>query len=141
MEIKLLEDTDNISQYLECVSSLNNSGVLISTEQDIKLALRARPTNILTWIGLVDNNIVATATTIMERKLRYDQLCCHIEDVAVSSLHRGKGYGRDMVYYCIDIAKKNRCYKIKLNCKYNLVNFYNNLGFYNDGQHMVNIQI
>jgi GNAT superfamily N-acetyltransferase len=137
MDIKILEVTDNISQYLECVASLNNSGVSLSDEESIKFALQLRPTNILTWVGLVEDNIVATASTIMERKLRYDQLCCHIEDVGTHPLHRGKGYGREIVNYCIKLAKQNQCYKVKLNCNPNLVDFYGKIGFIDGGIHMI----
>lgn len=137
MEIKLLDHTDNISQYLECVASLNNSGVLLCDEESIKFALEARPSNILTFVGIVDNNIVCTATTIMERKLRYKQLCCHIEDVAVHPSQQGKGYGKEIVDHCIKVAKKNNCYKVKLNCNPSLVEFYKKIGFDDGGMHMV----
>lgn len=80
--------------------------------------------------------IVATATVIMEKKLRYNQLCCHIEDVGVHSEFRHRGYGHKMVEYCINIAKQNRCYKIKLNCNESLVSFYTKIGFIKSGNAM-----
>jgi GNAT superfamily N-acetyltransferase len=137
MDIKILEPSDNISQYLECVASLNNSGVSLSNEESIKFALESRPTNILTWVGLVEDNIVATASTIMECKLRYNQLCCHIEDVGVHPSQRGKGYGKEIVDHCIRVAKRNKCYKVKLNCNPNLVDFYGKIGFIDGGMHMI----
>lgn len=137
MDIKVLERSDNIAQYLECVESLNNKDILLSNVDQIKSILSIRPTNILTFIGIVDFNIVATATTIMERKLRYNQLCCHIEDVGVHPLFRKKGYGKEIVQYCVDMAKFNKCYKVKLNCKKDLVDFYVKLGFVDNEQHMI----
>ena len=83
-----------------------------------------------------DNKIVATATVIMEKKLRYSQLCCHIEDVGVHPDFRNKGYGKEIVEYCIKVAKANNCYKIKLNCADSLIQFYEKLGFELNGNHM-----
>lgn len=137
MDIKVLEITDNIMQYLECVESLKHKDVEVSNIDQIKKIIEARPTNILTFVGVVDFNIVATATTIMERKLRYNRLCCHIEDVAVHPLFRGRGYGKRIVQYCIDMARFNKCYKVKLNCKDELATFYEQLGFVETENHMV----
>lgn len=130
MRFRLLDSNDNLSQYMECVKDLNGSGLTLSSIEDMKYSLENRPSNILTF-GLLDedNNILATATIIIEKKLRYQRLCCHIEDVGVHPDHRGKGYGRDIVKYCMDIAKHNNCYKVKLNCNNTLVAFYEKLGF------------
>jgi len=138
MLIKILEDTDNIQDYIDCIKDLNSPEVPVSSIQDIQYSLSSRPLNILTFVMVNDDNrIVATATMIMEKKLRYKALCCHIEDVAVHPLCRGQGYGTEIVNYCIKIAETNNCYKIKLNCKDELMSFYNKLGFESTGKHMV----
>lgn len=137
MIIKILEPEDNILDYIECTKVLNNSGVALSSIEDIKYALSHRPSNILTFVGvLADNSIVATATIMMEKKLRYNSLCCHIEDVGVHPKFRNKGYGASIVKYCVEVAEQNNCYKIKLNCAENLVGFYDKLGFESNGNHM-----
>lgn len=137
MIIKVLESNDNILDYIECIKELNSSGGSVSDIEQVKRALYERPSNILTFVGVVDDNrIVATATVIMENKLRYNQLCCHIEDVGVHPDYRNRGYGKDIVEYCIKIAKANNCYKIKLNCTEKLVGFYKKLNFELNGNHM-----
>lgn len=137
MIIKILEPNDNILDYIECIKELNNPGVALSTPEEIKYSLGERPSNILTFVGVIDDNrIVASATVIMEKKLRYNNLCCHIEDVGVHPDFRNKGYGRDIVEYCIKVAKSNNCYKIKLNCVDSLIKFYEKLGFELNGNHM-----
>lgn len=137
MKIKLIEASDNIFEYIECLSDLNKSGEL-ETIDNIKLLIDTRPSNILTFI-MVNNNrkIVATATIILEQKLRYKKPCCHIEDVAVHSSYRGKGYGADMVRFCIGMAKVHDCYKVKLNCEKKLIPFYEKFGFEALEDHMV----
>ena len=137
MNIKILEPTDNIEDYMLCVNELNNSIETLSTIEQIKSVLVDRPTNILTFVGLLEKTIVATSTIIIEKKLRYKRLCCHIEDVGVHPKYRGLGYGKEIVSYCIDMAKKNNCYKIKLNCDSKLLGFYENIGFKEAGMHLI----
>lgn len=133
MIIRLLEPDDSIQGYLECVNSLNSSGVELSDIEQIRGVLSLRPSNILTFVGVLeDGKIVSTATVIMEKKLRYHRLCCHIEDVGVHPSYRKHGYGKRMVEYCISMAQKNNCYKVKLNCSKDLIGFYEKMGFETD---------
>ncbi len=136
MTIKILEDTDNIQEYIDTVKELNSSTVSLSTIEEIKNAINERPSNILTFVMVNDGVIVASATIIVEKKLRYKQLCYHIEDVGVHPDNRGKGYGKEIVNYCIRTAKENNCYKLKLSCNNSLVDFYSQLGFVSNGDHM-----
>jgi N-acetylglutamate synthase-like GNAT family acetyltransferase len=137
MIIKLLECADNIQDYIDCTKELNNAGVALSSIEEIQHSLSTRPSNILTFVMVNDDNrIVATATLIMEKKLRYKNLCCHIEDVGVHPDYRGLGYGAEIVGYCKKVGLSNQCYKIKLNCDDKLVGFYTKLGFEVNGKHM-----
>ncbi len=130
MLIKILEDTDNIQDYIDCIKDLNSPEVPVSSIQDIQYSLSSRPLNILTFVMVTDDKrIVATATMIMEKKLRYKALCCHIEDVAVHPEFRGLGYGKMIVDYCVKCSQSNNCYKIRLNCNEQLVGFYESAGF------------
>ena len=74
MNIKILEPTDNIEDYMLCVNELNNSIETLSTIEQIKSVLVDRPTNILTFVGLLEKTIVATSTIIIEKKLRYKKV-------------------------------------------------------------------
>lgn len=133
MMIRLLEPGDKIADYLICVQSINSTGVELCNVEQIVEALVMRPTNILTFVGVLeDGKIVSTATVVMEKKLRYNQLCCHIEDVGVHPDYRKCGYGKIMVEYCISVAKRNNCYKIKLNCSRELIGFYEKMNFETD---------
>ena len=138
MIIKILESNDNIQDYMDCVKDLNSSKVSISSIEEIKETLVERPSNILTFVLIVDERIVATSTIIMEKKLRYQQVCCHIEDVGVHPDFRGKGYGKKIVEYCVGFSKTNNCYKVKLNCSNDLIEFYQKLGFDVYGNYMWN---
>lgn len=55
-----------------------------------------------------------------------------IEYVVVDEAYRGKGYGKMLMEYCIDRAKKTGCYKIMLtsdNRRTEAHDFYRSLGF------------
>jgi len=137
MNIKLLEATDNIQDYIDCVKDLNSHYANLSSIEDIKYVLEHRPSNILTFVMVNDSDrIVSTATVIMEKKLRYQNLCMHIEDVGTHPHFRNLGYGSELIRYCVKIAEENKCYKVKLNCEKDLVSFYEKLDFKVGGNHM-----
>ena len=127
-----------IEQYLECVEDLNNANVRHSRIKNAINILKSRPDNIITFMLLDENILVATATIIMEDKIRYKQKCCHIEDVAVMSAYRKKGYGKAIVEHCINYAVGENCYKVRLNCADHLIKFYSGAGFKNIDNGMVN---
>jgi GNAT superfamily N-acetyltransferase len=127
--IRPIKIIDNLNQYMECVEDLNNPNISICNYEQMKRCLLGRPNNIITYVITIDNNIVATATVIFERKIRYNNLCAHIEDVGVHKDHRGKGYGKMIIDHCLTIAKSKGCYKAKLFCSDKLIDFYSRIGF------------
>lgn len=54
----------------------------------------------------------------------------HIEDVAVRKEYEGNGIATKIIKEIISCAKKEGCYKIILDCKNNLLPFYQKFGFY-----------
>lgn len=120
---------DDLNQYMECVKELNNVSTSVSSVDQMRGWLSTRPDNIITYVCVNNKDIVATATCIFERKLRYNQLCCHLEDVGVRPDYRSKGLGQLMVNYCVGEASSKGCYKVKLHCSDKLLGFYENLGF------------
>lgn len=127
--IRPININDDFERYLECVGELNGKDMSISNAEQMKRNLMKRSGNTITYIITIDNIIVSTATVIFETKLRYNQPCCHIEDVGVHPSHRKEGYGKMIVDHCIGEAKAKKCYKIKLCCSDKNVGFYSKLGF------------
>lgn len=81
--------------------------------------------------------IVASITLIIELKfIRNLSNLAHIEDVIVTQNYRNQGIANKLINYCINLSKKENCYKIILNCNKNLVKFYEKLGFTNKNQEM-----
>lgn len=127
--IRQLNINDNFAQYMKCVEELNGSDVSIANIEQMKRAFMGRSNNIVTYVITIDNNIVATATCLFEKKIRYNQLCCHIEDVGVHPDFRKRGLGKMIIDYCVNVAKNKKCYKVKLCCADHLLNFYSGMGF------------
>ena len=53
----------------------------------------------------------------------------YIEDVVVDKKFRGKGLGSAIVENLVDIAVKNGCFKVSLECKTDHIGFYEGCGF------------
>jgi glucosamine-phosphate N-acetyltransferase len=74
--------------------------------------------------------IVGLVKYILELKFSPDKKHVgHIEDLFVHDSFRNNGYGRLLVNHCLEFLKNNDCYKIILNCKTHLVQFYSQFGF------------
>ena len=123
----------HIIGYLQCVQSLNAADCVVQDVWLVRKKLGERDKNTITYLAIVNDHVVSTATVILETKLRYHKMCCHIEDVATIDNERGRGYGKRVVGHCIRLAETLNCYKTKLNCKESLIPFYASLGFENQG--------
>ena len=79
-------------------------------------------------VGLLDNEIVAYGSIVIENKIR-GEVAGHIEDIVVDKNYRGRFIGENLIKELINIGKKNKCYRITLFCKEHLKNFYSRQGF------------
>lgn len=97
--------------------------------------------------------IIATATLVVEQKFIHNcALVCllniflmiqfwktikinnllqrgRLEDVVVNNKYRGKHLGKLVINVILQLAIYLRCYKLSLDCKDNLIPFYESLGF------------
>lgn len=81
--------------------------------------------------------IAGTGTVLYEPKIiRGGSYAGHIEDIVVHENYRKKGIAKTIIDVLIERSKEKNCYKIILDCKPELENFYTNLGFYNHGLQM-----
>ena len=78
----------------------------------------------------VDNEVIGMITLLIEHKLIHDfGKVCHIEDFVIDKKHRGKGIGKMVMDIIKDLCYEIECYKIVLNCKTEVQDFYRNCGF------------
>jgi glucosamine-phosphate N-acetyltransferase len=97
----------------------------------------AKDDNYVTYVYTIEEDIVATSAILYEYKLRYIQPKAYIEDVAVHPDCRGNGYGRSIVNYCYEEAKRRNAYKVVLSCSDDLMSYYRSLGFEKENNFMI----
>lgn len=127
MKIKMLCKDDNLQEYLDLISQLKPTNLKI---KDIVNFLENRPEKI--FVAIVNEKIVGSITFILEQKIIHDgKFVLHIEDVIVDKNFRGNGYASKLLNFSKEYAKKNKCYKIILDCDKKLNGFYSKNGFEN----------
>lgn len=114
--------------YVQVLSALYEPNLPLN---EIVRIFEGRPDNIITLVAVTatDNEIVGTATLIIEAKYRKEGNVGHIEDVAVRHDFHRRGVGAALVKSLIETASHNRCYKVILNCNEHNRPFYEKLGF------------
>ena len=85
------------------------------------------------YIYIKDNNPVGMITLLIEQKLIHEGKCVgHIEDLVVDKKYNGIGIAKELLDFAKSIAKDNNCYKIILDCKREMVKFYEKNEFFED---------
>lgn len=74
--------------------------------------------------------IVGCSTLLIEDKIIHrGGKVGHIEDVVVNQKYRVKGIRKLLIDHCVEIAKREGCYKVILDCDEDNVRFYEKCGF------------
>jgi len=75
----------------------------------------------------LDGEIIATGKILIEDKF-FDNIA-HIEDIVVDINHRHCGFGKEIVDKLVQLVDPSDCYKIILNAKDDISDFYSKTGF------------
>ena len=74
--------------------------------------------------------VVGLGTILFEKKIIHNfGTVAHIEDIVISADYQNQGLGKRIIRNLIYEAKKEKCYKIILNCTPELKAFYQKCGF------------
>lgn len=79
-----------------------------------------------------DSKIVGFVSIILLRRLNRAKLEMYIPELIVTKQLRSLGIGKKLMHYCIDLAKKRDCYRIRLesgNQRKDSHKFYKSIGF------------
>ena len=129
--IRKIEVNDYNKKYVDLLSQLS----IVDSKDDITFE------KFISYIGTLhnkhmiyvienNNSIISTITIIIEDKIIHNMgRVMHIEDVIVDKNYRGEGLGKMLLQYAIDIAEKEKCYKIILNCSEETRGFYEKCDF------------
>lgn len=89
------------------------------------------------YIYRTDDKPVALVTLLVENKLIHGgSRAGHIEDLVVDPAYQGRGIAKLLIEYCINQCRIYGCYKVILDCRPDLVDFYKGQNFEQGGTYM-----
>ena len=128
--IREIEEDDLKNGFLETLDFLRNTGDLDKNKaNEILKKIKQNPDHII-HVAIDNKKIVGSTTLLIEQKFIHDGgLVGHIEDVVVRKDYEGKGIGIKLVTSLLERAKEKNCYKTILDCKDDVKQFYERIGF------------
>ena len=135
--IREIVESDIENGFLESLDSLRKASELDKeVAKDILKKIISDPNHI---IHVAENNgrIIGSTTLLIEQKFIHNGgYVGHIEDVVVSKEFEGRGIGIKLVTSLLEIANTRNCYKTILDCKDELIPFYERIGFKQESNQM-----
>ena len=130
IEIREIEEADLEKGFLETLDFLRNASELDRNKaKEILKEIKQNPNHII-HVATDGEKIVGATTLLIEKKFIHDGgLVGHIEDVVVRKDYEGKGVGIKLVTSMLERAKEKNCYKTILDCKDDVKQFYERIGF------------
>ena len=137
IKIRDIVESDIDNGFLESLDSLRNASDLNKdTARDILKKIIENPDHVI-HVAEVDGKVVGSTTLLIEQKfIHKGGKVGHIEDVVVSKEFEGRGIGIKLVTSLLEVAKAKNCYKTILDCKDELIPFYEKTGFKKESKQM-----
>lgn len=127
--VRRLQAADFGNGYLESLSALAPVGL---TPEEAVQTFQAICENSVYrfFVAIANGRVVGVASILIEQKfvLRAAKFG-HIDEVAVAVECQGRGIGRRLIETLVEEAKKERCAKVRLDCREENVPFYEKCGF------------
>ena len=135
--IRKLRKEDLQKGFLTTLDSLSQtSNIDKNKAKEILKKIKQNPNHII-HVAVDDNKIIGSTTLFIEQKFIHDGgLVGHIEDVVVRKDYEGKGIGIKLVMSMLERAKEKNCYKTILDCKDDVKQFYERIGFKHESNGM-----
>jgi len=135
--IREIEEDDLEKGFLETLDFLRNASNLDKNKAKEILKKIKQNTNHIIYVAIDNKKIVGSTTLLIEQKFIHDGgLVGHIEDVVVRKDYEGKGIGIKLVTSLLERAKEKNCYKTILDCKDDVKQFYERIGFKHESNGM-----
>ena len=140
-----IENVEDIkSQYLTLLSFLTNTPN-VTTEDFVNqlIDISLMGDILVCYETDVENskvNIIGSGTIIYEPKIIHGcKKVGHIEDIVVHKNYRRFGIAKNILRKLLEMGEKQNCYKMILDCKPELVHFYQQNGFQCHGVNQMSI--
>ena len=128
--IREIEENDLEKGFLESLDFLRKASNIDKNKAKEILKKIKQNQNHIIHVAIDDNKIIGSTTLFIEQKFIHDGgLVGHIEDVVVRKDYEGKGIGIKLVMSILEYAKEKNCYKTILDCKDDVKQFYERIGF------------
>ena len=130
IKIREIEEDDLENGFLKTLDFLRNtSGLDKNNAKEILKKIKQNPNHII-YVAIDDKKIIGSTTLLIEQKFIHNGgLVGHIEDVVVRKDYERKGIGIKLVTSMLERAKEKNCYKTILDCKDDVKQFYEKIGF------------
>ena len=137
IKIREIVEADIEKGFLKSLDSLRKASELDKeVAKDILKKIISDPNHII-HVAEDNEKIVGSTTLLIEQKFIHNGGCVgHIEDVVVSKEFEGRGIGIKLVTSLLEIANTRNCYKTILDCKDELIPFYERIGFKQESKQM-----
>ncbi len=137
IEIREIRENDLQNGFLETLDFLRKASDLDKSKAKEILEKIKQNSNQIIQVAIDDKKIVGCITLLIEQKFIHDGgLVGHIEDVVVRKDYEGKGIGMKLVTSMLEYAKRKNCYKTILDCKDDIKQFYERIGFKHESNGM-----
>ena len=128
--IREIQESDLEKGFLECLDNLKIASDLEKDSAKNILNSILDDSNHIIHIAELDGKIVGSTTLLIEQKfIHKGGLVGHIEDVVIKEGFGRKQIGKKIVESLLEIAKNRGCYKTILDCKDDVKEFYEKIGF------------
>ena len=135
--IREIQESDLEKGFLNCLDNLRIASDLENNAARNILRQILDDSNHIIHVAELDDKIVGSTTLLIEQKfIHKGGLVGHIEDVVVSKGFERKEIGRKIVESLLDVAKDRGCYKTILDCKDDVKEFYEKIGFKHESNGM-----
>lgn len=130
-KVRELRSSDLSKGFLETLGSLSDvEGLAPEEARKILKAMKRAPLYRVFVASDANGDVIGATTLLVEQKfIHRGGMVGHIEDVAVKKGYEGMGVGSSLVSAAVETARGLGCYKCILDCKEELVGFYQRLGF------------
>ena len=137
IKIRDIVESDIDIGFLENLDHLRKASNLDrETAGNILKKIIENPDHII-HVAEINGKIVGSTTLLIEQKFIHDGgKVGHIEDVVVSKEYEGRGIGIKLVTSLLQVANTKNCYKTILDCKDELIPFYERIGFKQESNQM-----
>ena len=135
--IREIQESDLEKGFLESLDNLKNVSDLEEDEAKKILKNILGNSNHIIHVAELDSKIMGSATLLIEQKfIHKGGLVGHIEDVVVKAGFERRQIGRLIIESLLEESKKRGCYKTILDCKDDVKEFYEKIGFKHESNEM-----